>query len=77
VRLFLKKTNKKWVVSGSCPNPNFTGSRDQDCDLKPAWANNFQNPISKKNLSHVKKRTDGMAQGVGPEFKPQYHKEKN
>jgi hypothetical protein len=23
-----------------------------------------------------KKRADGMAQGVGPEFKPQYHKKK-
>jgi hypothetical protein len=28
----------------------------------------------KKNPSH--KRTDGVAQGVGPEFKPLYHKKK-
>jgi hypothetical protein len=31
-------------------------------------------PISKKN--HHKKRAGGVAQGVGPEFKLQYHKKK-
>jgi hypothetical protein len=29
-------------------------------------------PISKKK--HSQKRAGGVAQGVGPEFKPQYHK---
>jgi hypothetical protein len=33
----------------------------------------LQDPIS-KNPSQ--KRAGGMAQGVGPEFKPQYHKKK-
>jgi hypothetical protein len=41
---------------------------------KPALANSSQDPISKKTLSH--KRAGGVAQGVGPEFKPQYHKKK-
>jgi hypothetical protein len=41
--------------------------------LKPAWANSSRDPIS-KNPSQ--KRAGGMAQGVGPEFKPQYHKRK-
>jgi hypothetical protein len=26
--------------------------------------------------THHKKRTGGVAQGVGPEFKPQYHQKK-
>jgi hypothetical protein len=30
--------------------------------------------LSRKNPSQ--KRTGGMAQGIGPEFKPQYHKKK-
>jgi hypothetical protein len=34
----------------------------------------FLRPISKKPLQ---KRAGGMAQGVGPEFKPQYHKKQN
>jgi hypothetical protein len=37
-------------------------------------ANNSQDPISKKKKSH--KRAAGVAQGVGPEFKPQYHQKK-
>jgi hypothetical protein len=31
-------------------------------------------PYLEKNLSQ--KRTGGVVQGVGPEFKPQYHKTK-
>jgi hypothetical protein len=51
-------------------NPSFSGGRDQeDCGSKPAWANSSQDPIS-KNPSQ--KRAGGVAQGVGPEFKPQY-----
>jgi hypothetical protein len=38
----------------------------KDCYLKPARAN-----ILEKNPSQ--KRAGGMAQGVGPEFKPQYY----
>jgi hypothetical protein len=30
----------------------------------------------KKKKNHHKKRAGGVAQGVGPEFKPQYHKKK-
>jgi hypothetical protein len=29
-----------------------------------------------KRTYHKKKRAGGVAQGVGPEFKPQYHKKK-
>jgi hypothetical protein len=38
-------------------------------------ANNLQDPISKIPNTHNKK-AGGVAQGVGPEFKPQYCKKK-
>jgi hypothetical protein len=43
----------------------------EDCGSKPAWANSSWDPIS-KNLSQ--KRAGGVAQGVGPEFKPNTEK---
>jgi hypothetical protein len=50
-------------------NPSYSGGRDQeDCGSKPAQANSSQDPVSKKL---TQKRTGGMAQEVGPEFKPQ------
>jgi hypothetical protein len=59
-------------VAHTC-NPRYSGGRDQeDHDLEPAQANSSQDPISKKNPSQ--KRAGGVAQGVGPEFKPQYQK---
>jgi hypothetical protein len=52
--------------------PNYSGGRDQeDCGLKAACANGLQGPISKIPNT---KRAGGVAQSVGPEFKPQYHK---
>jgi hypothetical protein len=38
------------------------------------WANSSRDPILKKKPSQ--KRAGGVAQGVDPEFKPQYHKKK-
>jgi hypothetical protein len=50
-------------------------TRDQeDHDLKPARANSSRDPISKQ--THERKRAGGVAQGVGPEFKPQYCQKK-
>jgi hypothetical protein len=57
-------------VAHTC-NPSYSGGKDQeDHGLKPAWANSLLDPIL-KNLEQ-KKRAGGVAQGVGPEFKPQY-----
>jgi hypothetical protein len=51
------------------------GSRDQENHgLKPAQANSSRDPISKKPIT---KGTGGVAQGTGPEFKPQYCKQTN
>jgi hypothetical protein len=61
-------------VAHAC-NPGYSGDRDQeDCDLKPVWANSSWRPYIKKKTS--RKRVGGVPQGVGPEFKPQYHKKK-
>jgi hypothetical protein len=69
-----QKTLRLALVTHAC-NPSYFGSRDQeDLDSKPAQANSSRNPIS-KNQSH-KKRAGGVAQGIGPEFKPQNCKKK-
>jgi hypothetical protein len=60
-------------VAHAC-NPSDLGGRDQeDHGLKPAWANSLRDPISKIPIT---KRAGGVAQGEGPEFKPQYHEKK-
>jgi hypothetical protein len=43
--------------------------------LKPAQANSSVRPYLKK--AYHKKSADGVAQGIGPEFKHQYCKKKN
>jgi hypothetical protein len=49
-------------------NPNYSGGRGQeDHRLKPTQANSLQDYLKK---THHKKRAGGVAQGVGPEFKP-------
>jgi hypothetical protein len=59
-------------VAHNC-NPRYSGGRNQeDCSLKPIWANSSRNPISKK--THRKERAGGVARDIDPEFKSQYHK---
>jgi hypothetical protein len=47
--------------------------------LKPTQANSSTSPYLEKPFTKLKKKKtfDGVAQGEGPEFKPQYHKKKN
>jgi hypothetical protein len=53
-------------------NPSNSGGRDQeDHCLKPAWTNSLRDLLL-KILNNNKKRADGVAQGIGPEFKPQH-----
>jgi hypothetical protein len=60
-------------VAHAC-NPSYSGGRDQeDVGLKPLGKQFIMRPYLKKKTLH-KNRAGGMAQGVGPEFKPQYHK---
>jgi hypothetical protein len=49
------------------------GSDQKDLSLKPAQTNSSQDPIS-KNPSQ--KRIGGVAENVGPEFKPYYCQKK-
>jgi hypothetical protein len=54
-------------------NPSYSGGRDQeDYGSKAAWENSLPDPILK--IPHHKKSAGGVAQGIGPEFKPQHHK---
>jgi hypothetical protein len=45
----------------------------EDHGSKPAPANSSQDPVS---IKPIMKRTGRVAQDVGPEFKPQYQKNK-
>jgi hypothetical protein len=61
-------------VAHAC-NPSYTEGRDQeDRGSKPAPATSVWDPVSKKKKSQ--KRAGGVAQVVGPEFKPQDLKKK-
>jgi hypothetical protein len=50
-------------------DPSYLGGRDQeDCGLKPAWANSSQDSISKnpsQNKQTEQNRAGGVAQGIG------------
>jgi hypothetical protein len=49
-------------------NPSYSGGRDQEDRSQPK-ANSVQDASLKKTFTK-------KAQGIGPEFKPQYHKKK-
>jgi hypothetical protein len=70
VRHCFKKQCLSWVlVVAHIYNLSYSEGGDQE-KKKPAWANSSQDPILKK--THHKKRACGVAQSVGPEFKPQH-----
>jgi hypothetical protein len=61
-------------VAHTC-NPSYSRGRDEeDRGSKPAWANSLRKLNLKKNPSQ--KTAGGVTQGVGPEFNPQYRKNK-
>jgi hypothetical protein len=70
----LKDTAKLKVVpvpvAHAC-NPSYSGGRR--ISLKPAQQSSSRDPILKTTIT---KRAGRLAQGEGPEFKPQYHKKK-
>jgi hypothetical protein len=70
----LLKTMPSWAPVAHAYNSSYSGGKNQeDHGLEPAWANSSSDLIL-KNPSQ--KRADGVAQSVGPEFKPQYWKRK-
>jgi hypothetical protein len=65
-----------WEPVAHACHPSYSGGRDQeDHSWKPARGNTSRDLILKKK--NHKKRAGGVAQGVDPEVKPQYHKNKN
>jgi hypothetical protein len=72
--VLIQKENMSQALVTHAYNPSNPGGRDQeDHDSKSAQANSPQDPIL-KNPSQ--ERAGRVAQGVGPEFKPQFHKKK-
>jgi hypothetical protein len=65
----LKPKPGSMLVAHTC-NPSYSGGSR----FEASGANSSLDPISK--IANTKKRAGGVAQGVGPEFKPQYHKKK-
>jgi hypothetical protein len=59
-------------------NPSYSGgSNQEDLGSKSAQTNSLRDPISKKPITHMHtERAGGVAQGLGPKFKPQYRKKK-
>jgi hypothetical protein len=54
-------------------NPSYSEGRGhEDYSSKPVLANSLEDPISRK--THHTNKACGVAQGVGPEFKPKYQK---
>jgi hypothetical protein len=56
--------------TGGAHNPSHSGGRDQEVRSQPRQI--VYDSLSQKTLH--KDRAGGVAQGVGPEFKPQYSK---
>jgi hypothetical protein len=62
-------------VAHGC-NPSYSGGKDQeDHGSNPAQANSSRDLILEKKTI-TKKRAGGVAQDIGPEFKPQYRQKK-
>jgi hypothetical protein len=62
-------------VAHTC-NPSYSGGRDQEeSGSKPGWTNSSET-ISISRIP-ITKRAVRVAQGEGPEFKPQYQGKKN
>jgi hypothetical protein len=62
-----------WALVAHTCNPGYSGGRDQeDHSSKPAHRQIVHETLSQKTLH--KNRANGLAQGEGPEFKPQYWK---
>jgi ribosomal protein L44E len=72
VRSCLKKKSVGQALVAHACDPSYSGDRDQeDRGSKPARAHSCET-LSQNNPSQ--KRAGRVAQGVGLEFKPQYHK---
>jgi hypothetical protein len=58
-------------------NPSYSGGRDQEdqgLKVRSQLLQNSCETLSQKKENPLQKRASGVAQGVGPEFKPQYWK---
>jgi hypothetical protein len=74
--MLIKLDLQCWVPVVHTCNPSYSGGREQeDLCSKPAGTNGSRDSFLKKNP--LQKSAGGVAQCVGPEFKPQNHKIKH
>jgi hypothetical protein len=66
----VKRNKASWVLVAHACNPSHSGGSQFEASLDKQ----FMRPYLKDKPSH--KRAGGVAQDIGPEFKPQYHKKK-
>jgi hypothetical protein len=67
------RSKQSWASVAHTYNPSYSGGTDQENCSSVSPGNSLQDPISKIPNT---KRAGGVTQGIGPEFKPQYHREK-
>jgi hypothetical protein len=65
-----------WAPVAHACNPNNSGGRDQEDHFRGQPRKIVHETLSQKHPSQKKRGTGGVVQGVGSEFKPQYHKKK-
>jgi hypothetical protein len=70
---FIKIFISGWVSVAYTCNPSYSGGKDWRITV-PSQLVQIVRPYLEK--THHQKRAGGVAQGAGPEFKPQYHKNK-
>jgi hypothetical protein len=63
---------KPWVPVAHAYNPSYSGGRDWGITVQSQLGQIVCETLSQKKKKS-QKRAGGVAQGVGPEFKPQYH----
>jgi hypothetical protein len=68
------KTNQVPVAHICNPSWRIRGRDQEDHGLKLTWATSSRDPVWKIPIT---KKAGGVAQGEGPEFKPQYRKQTN
>jgi hypothetical protein len=66
------ENNVSQVPVAHAYNPSYSEGRDQEDHSSKTARAIVHRTLSQKNL--LQERANGGAQGIGPEFKPQYHK---
>jgi hypothetical protein len=73
-----RKMHRGWVLVVHTCNPSCSGGKEERIMVQSQCGQIVRQTLSQKNSSHThKRRSGGVAQGVGPKFKLQYCKQTN